>query len=54
MASGLSRALRVFRISNCISLGRCSPTRREDAVALFDVIETVDREKIAAALSDSK
>ena len=33
-------------------IGRCSPTRRRDAVALFDAIHTIDRPKIAHAVAD--
>ncbi len=39
------------RASSCISSARCNRTRRARPSPSFDVIETVDREKIAAALA---
>ena len=50
-ASGPNCAKNI-RTSNCISSARCSRIRRARRSRLFDVIESVDREKIARALSE--
>ena len=38
-------------ISSCISIGPLQTNKVADAVALFDVIETIDREKLARAVA---
>ena len=40
--------------SSCIWSGRCSPTRRSEAVALFDAIHSVDRASLCEALGPAR